>query len=134
MVVPSVRAVAAPRDPGAFEIDATVSDDDAQRVSSVTSRIDWSLNVPVAVSCRVWPFGSLGFAGVTAIDTSSASVTVKATVPVIVPLCAVIVDRFGTPLAVAGALTEDEVRQILGPLINRIAREAVRTRRTTIVG
>jgi hypothetical protein len=47
---------------------------------------------------------------------------------------AAVVDRFGTALAVAGALTEDEVRQILGPLINRIAREAVRTRRTTIVG
>ena len=40
--------------------------------------------VPVAVNCSVVPNGSVGIAGVTAIDTSTAAVTVTVAEPLIV--------------------------------------------------
>src|SRR5260221_8610561 len=39
--------------------------------------VELSLNVPVAVNCCVAPLATDGFAGVTAIDTSTAGVTVS---------------------------------------------------------
>ena len=50
-----------------------------------------SLNVPVAVNCCVRPFASDGFAGVTAIDCSTAAVTVSVVEPVTPPNIALIV-------------------------------------------
>ena len=42
-------------------------------------------NVPVAVNCSVVPFAIEGFAGVTAIDTSVAAVTVRVVEPLMPP-------------------------------------------------
>jgi hypothetical protein len=52
--------------------------------------VELSENVPVAVNCSVLPFAIEGFAGVTAIDTSVAAVTVKVVDPVIPPETALI--------------------------------------------
>jgi hypothetical protein len=41
-----------------------------------------SLKVPVAANCCVLPFGTDGFAGVTATDTSVAAVPVSVVLPV----------------------------------------------------
>src|SRR5713226_8643154 len=54
--------------------------------------VELSLNVPVAVNCCVAPLATDGFAGVTAIDTSTAGVTVSSVEPVMLPLVAEIVD------------------------------------------
>jgi hypothetical protein len=48
-----------------------------------------SLNVPVAVNCGVTPSGSVGIAGVTAIEISVAAVTVTFAEPLIEPEVAV---------------------------------------------
>jgi hypothetical protein len=48
-----------------------------------------SLNVPVAVNCCVTPIGSVGIAGVTAIETNVAAVTVTVVEPLIAPEVAV---------------------------------------------
>jgi hypothetical protein len=44
-----------------------------------------SLKVPVAVNCCVPPFGADGFAGVTAMDTTVAGVTVSVVLPLMLP-------------------------------------------------
>src|SRR5216684_1929418 len=54
--------------------------------------VELSLNVPVAVNCCAAPLATDGFAGVTAIDTSTAGVTVSSVEPVMLPLVAEIVD------------------------------------------
>src|SRR4029077_2758861 len=54
--------------------------------------VELSLNVPVAVNCCVAPLLIDGFAGVTAIDTSVAGVTVSSVEPVMLPLVAEIVE------------------------------------------
>src|SRR6202040_2777312 len=51
-----------------------------------------SLNVPVAVNCCVAPLVIEGFAGVTAIDTSVAGVTVSSVEPLMLPTVAEIVE------------------------------------------
>src|SRR5271157_6549271 len=51
-----------------------------------------SLYVPVAVNCCVLPTAMEGFAGVTAIDTSTAAVTVSVVEPVILLIVAPIVE------------------------------------------
>jgi hypothetical protein len=53
--------------------------------------VELSENVPVAVNCCVVPFAIEGFAGVTAIDTSVAEVTVSKVDPLTVPDVAMIV-------------------------------------------
>ena len=50
-----------------------------------------SLKVPVAANCCVTPSGSVGIAGVTAIETSVAAVTVTVVEPLIDPEVAVTV-------------------------------------------
>jgi hypothetical protein len=58
-----------------------------------------SVYVPVAVNCCVAPSGSVGIAGVTAIDTNVAGVTVTVVEPLIVPEVAVmLVLATATPL------------------------------------
>jgi hypothetical protein len=47
--------------------------------------VEPSDNVPVAVNCSVVPFAIEGFAGVTAIDTSVAAVTVRVVEPLMPP-------------------------------------------------
>jgi hypothetical protein len=53
--------------------------------------VELSENVPVAVNCCVVPFAIEGFAGVTAIDTNVAEVTVSKVDPVTPPEVAMIV-------------------------------------------
>ena len=50
-----------------------------------------SVNVPVAVNCCVRPFATEGFVGDTAIDVTTAVVTVSVAVPFTLPDVAVIV-------------------------------------------
>src|ERR1700694_3549140 len=54
--------------------------------------VELPLNVPVAVNCCVFPAATDGFAGVTAIDTSAAAVTVNIVDPATLPLVALIVE------------------------------------------
>ena len=61
--------------------------------------------VPVAVNCCVVPFTIVGFAGVTAIDTSVAGVTVNTVEPEMAPEVALIVEvPAATPVASPPAL------------------------------
>jgi hypothetical protein len=78
---------------------ATVAVADAH-TALLSTCVELSLNVPVAVNCCVAPLGIDGFAGVTAIDTSVAGVTVSSVAPVMLPLVAEIVE-VPTPTAVA---------------------------------
>jgi hypothetical protein len=86
--VPIFRVVAKP----AALIVATVVVADAHVTVPVTSCVELSLNVPVAVNCCVFPAGTDGFAGVTAIDDSVAAVTVSVVDPTTLPLVALIVE------------------------------------------
>jgi hypothetical protein len=72
-----VSAVANP--PAA--IVATVVFDDVHVAVEVRSNVDLSLYVPVAVNCVRVPTGTEAFAGVTAIDSSTGAVTVRAAFP-----------------------------------------------------
>ena len=53
--------------------------------------VEPSVKVPVAVNCCVRPLAIVGFAGVTAIDVTTAAVTVSVVVPLTLPEVAVIV-------------------------------------------
>ena len=53
--------------------------------------VELSEKVPVAVNCSVVPLATEGFAGVTAIDTSVAEVTVSKVEPLTLPDAAMIV-------------------------------------------
>ena len=79
VIVPAARPVAVPLEPAALLIDAT--GDDAGWVCHVTDAVRFcvlpSENVPVAVNCCVLLTIMLVFAGVTAMDTSVAGVTVR---------------------------------------------------------
>ena len=76
---PGLTAVASPL----LLIVAHVVSDDFQVTPEVKISVDLSDNVPVAVNCSVLPVARLVFAGVTAIDTSVAAVTVSPVDPVI---------------------------------------------------
>ena len=86
--VPAFTAVASP----AALIVATVVVPDAHVAVLVRSCVELSLNVPVAVNCWVFPTEMDGFGGVTAIDESTAAVTVNVVDPTTLPLVALIVD------------------------------------------
>jgi len=64
---------------------------DAQVAVEVRFCVEPSVYVPVAVNCSVSPAGTLGFAGVTAIETSAAAFTVSVVVPLMLPEVAEIV-------------------------------------------
>ena len=61
---------------------ATEVVEDTHVAELVTSRVDPSVYVPVAVNCCVVPLGIDRFAGVTAIETRTAGPTVKVVVAV----------------------------------------------------
>ncbi len=75
-----------------------VSED--QVAEAVRSCVLPSVNVPVAVNCWVVPATREGFAGVTAIETKVAAVTVRVVVPLIEPEVAVML-AVPAPTAVA---------------------------------
>jgi hypothetical protein len=70
---------------------ATVVVTELQVAVPVKFSVELSENVPVAVNCSFVPFAIEGFAGVTAIDTSVAAVTVRVVEPVMPPETALIV-------------------------------------------
>jgi hypothetical protein len=64
---------------------AIVASEELQVTVLVTSWMVPSVNVPVAVNCSASPSGSDGMAGVTAMETSAADVTVNPVEPVMEP-------------------------------------------------
>ena len=80
-VDPTVSAVVSPAEPAAFEMLAVGGTEDCQLTVAVRSCVVLSVYVPVAANWCVRPTGSDGVAGVTAIDTSCAAVTVSVVVP-----------------------------------------------------
>src|SRR6266851_4058746 len=92
--VPTPTAVASP----VLLIVATVPVPEAH-TALLSTCVELSLNVPVAVNCCVAPLVIDGFAGVTAMEVSVAGVTVSSVEPVMLPLVAEIVE-VPTPAAV----------------------------------
>jgi len=60
-----------------------------------------SVYVPVAVNCSVVPFAIEGFAGVTAIDTKVAAVTVSVSAGLVTPFSVAVICDVPTPIPVA---------------------------------
>ncbi len=87
VVEPAAAAVAKPE----LLIGATAVLDELQTTVVVRSCVVLSENVPVAVNCLVVPLAILGFAGVTARDTSVALETVSVVEPEVLPDVAVTV-------------------------------------------
>src|SRR6266568_2893363 len=77
---PTVSAVASPTEAAAFEMLAADGAEEVQVTAAVRSCVVPSVYVPVAANCRVRPTGSDDAAGVTAIETSRAAVTVSVVV------------------------------------------------------
>ena len=93
VVDPAATDVALPLEPAALLIAATAVDDDFQVTAVVRFCVELSEYVPVAVNCWVVPLTMLELAGVTAMDTSVAEVTISVAVPETLPDVAVIVDE-----------------------------------------
>jgi len=112
VVDPLPTAVARP----AVLIVATVTAEELHVAVLVRFCVVPSLKVPVAVNCCVPPFGTDGFAGVTAIDTRVAGVTVSVVLPLTPPELAWMVVE-PVPAAVAkpavlivATVTEEELQ------------------------
>jgi len=88
VVLPTAEVVARPFEPAVLLTVAAAVLDDAQVTWVVRSCVELSENTPVAVNCRVKPRATLGLAGVTPIDTSTAGVTDNVVLPVTPPLLA----------------------------------------------
>src|SRR5690242_12738394 len=94
--------------------------DDVHVTVVVMSCVLLSLKVPMAVNCFVVPTAMLEFAGVTAIETRVAEVTVRVAVPLIPPDVAVMVEVPGpvllaNPVAsmvATGVEEEDQVTEV----------------------
>jgi len=91
VVVPANNDVASPLEPAALLIVATVGVKDVQVTVEVKIFVVPSVYVPLAINCCFVPRAILGLAGVTAMDTSVAVVTVNVVLPVIAPNVAVMV-------------------------------------------
>jgi hypothetical protein len=87
-VVPAATLVARPFDPAALEMLAVAGVADAHVTVAVRFCVVASLYVPVATNCCCVPLAIVGVAGVTAIDTSVAAVTVSVVLPLTAPLVA----------------------------------------------
>jgi len=101
VVLPTLSAEARPPP----LIVAVVVLDDAHVTLAVRFCVELSEYVPVAVNCCVLPATTDGFAGVTAMDTSVAAVTVKLVFPDTLPLVAlIVVDPIPAPVATPALL------------------------------
>ena len=87
VVAPAVKPVAVPRE----LIVAWAGEDEVQTTTPETSCVLESLSVAVAVNCFVVSGAIVEFAGVTAMETRLAPVTVSEAVPLTEPEVAVIV-------------------------------------------
>src|SRR5262245_44402286 len=85
--MPAVKPAASPWE----LIVAWAGEDEVQTTTAETSCVLESLNVPVAVNCFVVSGAIVEFAGVTAMETRLAPVTVSEAVPLTEPEVAVIV-------------------------------------------
>jgi len=113
--MPAVRA--RPIEPAALLIVATPVFVEDQVTCVVRSCVELSEKTPVAVNCRVIPFATLGFAGVTPIDTSTAGVTVNVVLPVTPPLLAETV-VLPTPVVVAKPFEPAPLLMIAAPVLD----------------
>ena len=101
---------------------------DAQVTWPVRSCVELSEKVPVAVNGSVSPLGTLGLAGVTAIDCRTAGPTVSTVWPVTPPKVALIVEvPVANPLASPSAVivATDGVRRHPGHLAGQVLGRAV---------
>ena len=87
-VFPAARPVARPREPPALEMVAVAGVPEAQVAVAVRICVLPSLYVPVATKFCVAPLAMETVAGVTAIETRVAAVTVSVVMPTMVPLVA----------------------------------------------
>jgi hypothetical protein len=87
VVLPVATLVAVPR----LSMVAVAAEEEVQNTDVLISWLLESLKVPVATNCFVVPTAMVEFAGVTAIETSVAAVTVREAVPLTPPEVAVIV-------------------------------------------
>jgi hypothetical protein len=92
VVVPKRAIVANPCEPDALLIVATLGADELHAAVLVRFCVLPSLYVPVAVNGCVLPTAIEAFAGVTAIDTSTAAVTVSVVEPVMLLIVALMLD------------------------------------------
>ena len=106
VAVPAATGVASPKEPVVLLIVATNVFDELHVTDVVIFCVLLSEKVPVAVNCSVVPRAILGLAGVTAMDTSVAELTVRAVEPAILPEVAVIV---AVPAATAVANPKEPV-------------------------
>jgi hypothetical protein len=106
VVDPVPALLASPLLPLALLIVATVVSDERHVTAVVRSDVELSLKVPIAVNCWPRPSATAGAVGVTAIDTSTAVVTVSGVAPATPVLLsvAVIVVEPGAALAARPAL------------------------------
>jgi hypothetical protein len=96
VVVPATTVVARPL----AAIVAAAVFVDAQVTEAVRFCVELSVYVPVAVNGCVFPAATLGFAGVTAMETSAADCTVSVVLPVTEPEVAeMVVVPTATPVA-----------------------------------
>jgi len=91
VVEPTARAVAKPFEPAALLMAALAASEELQATEVVRSWVVLSENVPVAMHCCVVPAAMLGLVGVTAMETSVATVTFRVVVPETAPRVAVMV-------------------------------------------
>ena len=99
VVVPAALAVARPL----LATVAVAVVEELQVACAVTSRVVPSEYEPEAVNCWVFPAGTLGLSGVTAIEDKVAAVTVRVAVPDL-PLKAAVMVAVPAALAVARPL------------------------------
>jgi hypothetical protein len=90
-VLPPPILVANPPLPGVLLTVATLGTDELQCAEFVTSWVEPSVNVPMAVNVWFTPNGMAAFAGLTPIETTIAGVTVSVVDPLTPPRVAVIV-------------------------------------------
>ena len=81
VVVPAETDVARPRDPFALLMAATDISEELQVTDAVTSCVELSVYVPVAVNCFERPSAMFGLPGVTVMDLRAALVMVSVVVP-----------------------------------------------------
>ena len=99
--------------------------EEVQVTAAVISAVVESVYVPVAVYCKVLPFATDPFIGVTAIETSSFTVTVILVVSEIAPLAAVILvppmeTALASPLAFIVAMASFVEDHVTEPVISSV--------------
>lgn len=85
VVAPLATGVALPAEPAALLTVAIDGDDELHITAFVIFWVLLSENIPVAVNCCIVPTATVGFEGVTAMDTSETVDTVRLVDPEILP-------------------------------------------------